>query len=107
MDDYLSLRSLEGSGRPFGTERSLNSPERARERNSEGPEVQNDGADETRFERERLDFYTRVRQGYESIWKRAPNRVQRIDASGKIDEVESAILAAARPFLAERFGVEL
>lgn len=66
-----------------------------------------DGADETRFERERLDFYARVRQGYESIWKRAPNRVQRIDASGGIEEVEADILSAVRPFLAERLGVEL
>jgi len=66
-----------------------------------------DGKDETRFERERLDFYARVRAGYQAIWKAAPERVVRIDASGGIDEIEAAILEAVRPKIAERLGVEL
>lgn len=75
MDDYLSLRSLEGSGRPFGTERSLNSPERARERNSERPEVQSDRAAETRSKERTQD----TDRGHEA---------KRGDFSRELDELE-------------------
>ncbi len=65
------------------------------------------GSDETRFEREQLDFYQRVRRGYESIHRAEPARVRRIDASGSRDEVESRILQATRPVLAERLGLDI
>lgn len=48
MDDYLSLRSLEGSGRPFGTERPPTSPERTRGGRSNRSEPSSERADRSR-----------------------------------------------------------
>jgi dTMP kinase len=62
--------------------------------------------DETRFEREALEFYRRVVDGYRAIFESEPERVKRIDAAGSLDQVEREILAAVRPALAER-GIEL
>lgn len=64
-------------------------------------------ADETRFEREQIDFYQRVRRGYEAIHRAEPDRVRRIDAAGSVDEVEARILDAVRPVLAQRLGLSL
>ena len=50
--------------------------------------------DETRFERENLTFYERVRAGYAAIASAEPRRVRRIDASGTSDDVAAAIDAA-------------
>ncbi len=48
MDDYLSLRSLEGSGRPFGTERPPTSSERTREHKSDKGKLSLDSSDDVR-----------------------------------------------------------
>lgn len=47
--------------------------------------------DETRMEQEGLDFYDRVRRGYQEIAAAEPHRVLRIDASGTIEDVAAAI----------------
>lgn len=66
-----------------------------------------DGPDETRFEREEIAFYERVREGYEAIARERPDRVRRIDAQGTIEDVEQRVLAAVRPALRERLAFEL
>lgn len=53
------------------------------------------GDDESRMEREADAFRARVRQGYEALWRGRPERIQRIDASGTIEQVEQAIVEAA------------
>ena len=47
--------------------------------------------DESRMEREALDFRIKVRDGYERIHRAEPDRVKRIDASGTVDEVFQAV----------------
>jgi dTMP kinase len=54
---------------------------------------------EDRFEREKLDFHERVRQGYLDIAKREPNRVKVIDATGSIEEVHKRVLAVIEQIL--------
>ncbi|MEY8437249.1 dTMP kinase [Atopobiaceae bacterium 24-176] len=51
-----------------------------------------------RIEAEGLAFQERVREGYDDVWRRHPDRVARVDASGGPDEVWARIVAA----LAER-----
>lgn len=58
-----------------------------------------DAVDETRFERENLAFYERVRRGYEAIAAAEPDRFVRIDAAGTADEVEAAVRAALTPVI--------
>jgi len=43
--------------------------------------------DESRFEREELEFHERIREGYLDIASKEPERVKVIDASGTEDEV--------------------
>lgn len=47
-----------------------------------------------RFEQEELDFFNRVYQGFEYIAQQAPNRLRRIDATGRVDEVAERIWQA-------------
>lgn len=53
-----------------------------------------------RFEQERAEFFTRVRQAYLAIAAQEPERVQIIDAARPLDEVQSQITAA----LIKKFG---
>ena len=48
-------------------------------------------SDESRMEREALDFRVKVRDGYQRIHESDPGRVKRIDASGVVEEVFQAI----------------
>ncbi len=56
--------------------------------------------DETRMEREQLDFFDRVRAGYQTIHDREPERFVRIDAEGAIEDVGVRIWDAVAPRLA-------
>ena len=56
--------------------------------------------DESRFEAEGEAFQRRVAQGYAAIAARDPARVKPIDASGRIDEIHSSILAQIELLLA-------
>jgi dTMP kinase len=47
---------------------------------------------EDRFEREKVEFHERVRQGYLDIAKKEPNRVKVLDATGSIEEVHEEII---------------
>lgn len=47
-----------------------------------------------RFEQEELDFFNRVYQGFEYMAQQAPNRLRRIDATGRVDEVAERIWQA-------------
>lgn len=40
-----------------------------------------------RFEQEKLVFFTRVREGYERLWKIYPDRIKRIDATQSPEDV--------------------
>lgn len=76
---------------------------RARERNLR------ENLDETegRFERERLAFHRRVRQGYLARLAAEPQRIRRVDADGDPDLVEARIHAALAdllPLLIARSG---
>lgn len=44
-----------------------------------------------RFEQEALDFFERVRGGFEALSRREPGRVQRIDATRPLAEVQAAV----------------
>lgn len=47
-----------------------------------------------RFEQEALAFFERVRDGFEALAQREPKRVQRIDATRSLTEVQAAIESA-------------
>jgi len=64
---------------------------RARERNAARGFVAAD-----RFERERAEFFERVREGYLARAAAEPERIAVIDAAGGIDEVAGEILDALR-----------
>ena len=44
-----------------------------------------------RFEQETMDFFTRVREGFESCYASAPERIVRIDATGSAEAVSARI----------------
>jgi dTMP kinase len=58
-------------------------------------------ASEGRFERERLDFHTRVREGYLELAAGEPERIRVIDAQGDPDEVERRVVAGLCDLLSE------
>lgn len=64
--------------------------ERARRRNDE---MALDAA-EGRFERERLEFHRRVRDGYLELAAADPERIRVVDAGGNTDDVESRVRSA-------------
>lgn len=66
--------------------------ERARRRNQKIAEK--DGPDESRFEAEQDEFYSRVRQKYREIALREPKRVLMIEGELSIDEVHERIAVA-------------
>lgn len=53
-------------------------------------------SDRDRFEREQLDFFERVREGYLARAKSFPDRCRVIDASRTLDEVRDDILSGVR-----------
>jgi len=59
------------------------------------------GLDETegRFEKERLEFHRRVRQGYLELASAEPDRFRVVDAAGTPDEVERRIAGALADLL--------
>ncbi|MGH7012906.1 MAG: dTMP kinase [Stellaceae bacterium] len=59
--------------------------------------------DHNRFERMGTDFHQRMREGFLTIARQAPDRCVVIDASGDIESVHRALAAAVR----ERLGVAL
>lgn len=63
---------------------------RARRRNLEQAKRDND--DENRFEKENRAFYERVSAAYMAIAKRAPRRVEQVDAKDAIEKVHEKIL---------------
>ena len=52
-----------------------------------------------RFERERVEFFERVREGYLQIAAAEPGRVKIIDATGDVQQVGHAVRAAIDAFL--------
>jgi len=63
--------------------------EKARERLAQGAPLD-------RLEIEKDDFFARVDRGYDSIARREPERIHRIDSGRSIDEVFADVLAAVR-----------
>jgi dTMP kinase len=59
-------------------------------------------ADESRMEREDLDFHRRVREGYLAISKKEPERVVVIDGCRGTQEIAAEIWSIAGKFLAAR-----
>lgn len=52
-----------------------------------------------RFEKEKIEFYTRVRDGYLAIAKQYANRVTVIDSTHSIEQVQSAIATKLKEIL--------
>jgi dTMP kinase len=52
-----------------------------------------------RFEKEKIEFYTRVRDGYLAIAKQHANRVTVIDSTHSIEQVQSAIVTKLKEIL--------
>lgn len=69
---------------------------RARDRNA------SQDADEGRMESQAAGFFRRVRQGYEDIRNRQPERFRQVDADGSEDEVAARILQVVLPALRRR-----
>lgn len=40
-----------------------------------------------RFEQEKMEFFTKVRAGYETLWQQQPHRMKRLDAIQSADQV--------------------
>ncbi len=55
--------------------------------------------DEGRFEEEKIEFHTRVRQGYRDLATIFPRRVRIIEASGNPEEVHRRVVALVRSAL--------
>lgn len=55
--------------------------------------------DESRFEMERLDFHTKIRNGYLSLAERDPVRFRVIDASGTPEEVHELFMQELEDFV--------
>lgn len=72
---------------------------RARSRNRE---TTGRGAVETRMDEQSIEFYERVRQGYETLVRREPERFRAIDGSRGIEEVATAIWQAVSARLGAR-----
>ena len=53
-----------------------------------------------RFERQKLEFFERVRQAYLEIARQQPARVKVVDASLELDRVQEQISAILTPYLA-------
>ncbi|WP_026688718.1 dTMP kinase [Alteribacter aurantiacus] len=47
----------------------------------------NNGRENNRLDQEKLDFHYRVREAYQSLAKREPERIQTIDAEGDLEQV--------------------
>jgi len=117
-----STEAYQGSGRELGSETVLrlhqllcgglwpdltilmdsdvaSSVRRARRRNKDT------GQDENRFEKESQAFFTRVRDGFLEIARRAPQRVVMIDARPPIDVVHEQIVRVVKQRLDEGPGV--
>jgi dTMP kinase len=73
---------------------------RARRRNQR--HVQQQGADENRFEREGDPFYRRVHHAYEAIAEREPARIATIRDDASIDAIEAIIRTLVDRHLDER-----
>ena len=57
-----------------------------------------------RFESERIEFFTRVRDAYERRCRQFPERMRRIDASGTPEQVQARITAVMSAFMEKRPG---
>ncbi len=58
-----------------------------------------EGEREDRFERERLDFHRRIREGYLSIARQEPDRVKVLDASKDIETTRAEVRSILSSFL--------
>jgi dTMP kinase len=115
-----SSEAYQGAGRGLGTERVLalhqavcggfqpdltilllpplaGSLARARRRNHQS---QQRGTDESRFEREGDEFYSRVYEQYREIAQREPERVFAVEDEAGIDEIAERVLKVVRTRLA-------
>lgn len=63
------------------------------------PETGLHRADETRFERESLEFHRLVREGYLEIHRREPRRVLLIDGRGAPGEIARDIWSRVQPYV--------
>jgi dTMP kinase len=73
--------------------------ERALERN------ENQTADESRMERQSLDFYRRVQAGYRELSETEPDRIVVIDARGGVEDVAEEVQSQVLGFLEARGAV--
>ena len=71
--------------------------ERARSRGQGGERVEAGTVD--RLDREKLEFYERVRAGYLEIAGSSSQRVRLIDATGSVEETEAKMVAQLEAFL--------
>ncbi|CDM65535.1 dTMP kinase [Pyrinomonas methylaliphatogenes] len=62
--------------------------------------------EEDRFEREEVEFHTRVRDAYRQLAAQEPTRVRLIDASGSIEETHARVIEIVLPFLEENAAGE-
>ena len=58
--------------------------------------------DESRMERQDLQFYQRVQQGYRELSLAEPERIKRVDGQGSVEEVAAAVGSEVDSFLQGR-----
>nr|WP_236785232.1 dTMP kinase [Alteribacter salitolerans] len=59
----------------------------------------NDGRENNRLDQEKLDFHYRVREAYQSLVKKDPERIQTINAEESLDQVIEEAWVKIRSFL--------
>ena len=57
---------------------------------------------EDRFEREALEFHSRVREGYLSLARNEPDRIRIVDASKDIESVHHEVCVHLSQFINEK-----
>jgi dTMP kinase len=57
------------------------------------------GENRDRFEREAVEFFVRVRDGYRRLAAQEPHRIKIINAGGSLDFVQRQIVTACKTFL--------
>ncbi|WP_312474538.1 dTMP kinase [Neobacillus sp.] len=62
----------------------------------------NKGREINRLDLENLEFHHKVRQGYQQLMERFPNRIVAIDASGSVDEVFKKTIELVEANLADK-----
>jgi dTMP kinase len=69
--------------------------------------LQKENLDEWRFEKEKIEFHKKVREGFLTLSLLQPQRIKVIDGNGSVEEVHQKTVQILKPVLEPRFGYEI